>query len=215
MQGTHSNPATVLLAVAMSVVTLLVMSLAVTACGYSTAATDVISTVSAVPCATPTAGASVASVAEVARVEGHAPHTAQRVAPVTTLPPGVTVGQVGVVVEGDRHGPCDTINLWAGNGLGERIYTTDHHSDCTIVTLERQVSADWQPVAACLLASPTRIVEIASMHANFVQLAPGALGTRERAWPAGTYRVAFGYHTGQQVSATADTLVYSPIFTIA
>jgi hypothetical protein len=215
MQGTRSNPTTVLLAVAMSVVTLLVMSLAVTACGYSSAAAGATSTVTSVLCPTPTAGASVASVAEVTRVEGHAPHTAQRVAPVTTLPPGVTGGQVGVVVEDDHHGPCETINLWAGNGLGERIYTTDHHSDCTIVTLERQVSADWQPVAVCLLATPTRIVEIASMHAIFVQLAPGALGTRERAWPAGTYRVAFGYHTGQQLSATADTLVYSRIFSIA
>jgi hypothetical protein len=205
MRGGRIDMTIVLLAVAS-------MGLSLAGCGYASgtsAGAGATSTATSVPCPTPTAGASAA------RSESHAPHTAQRVVPITTLPPGVTFGQVRVVVEGDRHGQCDTILVWAGNGLNERIYTTDHHSDCTIVTLQRQVGADWQPMAACLLATPTRIVEIASMQANFVQLAPSAIGTREHAWPTGTYRVAFGYHTGQQVSATADTLVYSPIFSIA
>ncbi len=201
MSGARFDPTIALLAVAMGLI--------VAGCGFASASTGATSTLTPVLCPTPTAGASAA------RSDGHPAHTAQRVAPITTLPPGVTPFQVRVVVEGDRHGPCETIFVWAGNGLGQRIYTTDHHSDCTIVTLERQVNSEWQPVATCLLASLTRIIEIASMQANFVPLAPGALGTRERAWPTGTYRVAFGYHTGQQVSSTADTLVYSTIFTIA
>jgi hypothetical protein len=210
MQGARSNLAAVLVAGAMSLVTTLTIALALTACGYSSAG----ATSTAVPtlCPTPTAGASAAGAV---RADGHTLHTAQRVLPVTTLPPGVTVGQVRVVVEGDQHGPCETLYVWAGNGLNQSIYTTDHHSDCTVVTLQRQVGADWQPVAACLLATPTRSVEIASMQASFVQLAPGASGTQERGWMAGTYRIAFGYHTGQLVGATPDTLVYSPAFTIA
>jgi hypothetical protein len=211
MQGARSNPSAVLVAGAMSLVTTLAMALALTACGYSS--TGATSTASPTLCPTPTAGASADGAARV-RADGHGLHTARRVLPVTTLPPGVTIGQVRVVVEGDQHGPCETLYVWAGNGLSQSIYATDHHSDCTIVTLQRQVGADWQPVAACLLATPTRSVEIAPMQADFAQLAPNTPGMQERAWPSGTYRLAFGYHTGQQVSTTPDTLVYSLTFTI-
>jgi hypothetical protein len=134
--------------------------------------------------------------------------------PVTTLPPGVTVGQVQIAVEGNQIGPCDTIALWAGNGLQQSIYTTDHHSACTIVTLQRQVNGAWQSVANCLLATATKIVEVPSMQAAFVQLKPGATGAQGGAWPSGTYRATFSYSlasngNGQQTAVDSVTFTVS------
>src|SRR5258707_2881278 len=105
MRGARFELTIVLLAVA--------MSLTVAGCGYATTtsagtgATSTLTPVTPMPCQTPTAGASAS------RSDGHAPHTAQRIVPITTLPPGVTPFQVRVVVEGDRHGPCETILVWA------------------------------------------------------------------------------------------------------
>jgi hypothetical protein len=136
--------------------------------------------------------------------------------PVTTLPPGLTVGQVRVVVEADRYGSCDTIPVWAGNGLDHSISGTDHQSDCTIVTLQHRVADTWETLARCLLATPTRVVVLPSMHANFIPLAPGGSGTQQGgAWPAGTYRVAFSYYEGSEPSPGTAKVVYSPTFTIA
>src|SRR5690242_1338300 len=57
-----------------------------------------------------------------------------RVAPITTLPPGVSVGEVSVTVlyaNGGPFKPSDTIFVYVGNGLSQAICTADHHSECT------------------------------------------------------------------------------------
>ncbi|HEX6800358.1 MAG TPA: hypothetical protein VF116_21785 [Ktedonobacterales bacterium] len=130
--------------------------------------------------------------------------------PVTTLPPGVTVGQVRVVVESGEYRSSDTIFAWAGNGLGQCIYATDHHSDCSLGTLERQVDGAWQPQANCQTATPTRTIAVPPLEAAFIRLTPPATGAQPGIWQSGTYRVAFSYRldqtgTGQPVEVVSDT----------
>jgi hypothetical protein len=105
----------------------------------------------------------------------------------------VTIGQVAVVVESGTYGPASTLPVWAGNGLSQCVYTADHQSDCSVVTLELRVNGEWRPLLRCLRASPTRILAIAPLRADFVTLAPAATGTASGMWTAGTYRVAFTY----------------------
>jgi hypothetical protein len=139
---------------------------------------------------------------------------AQLAVPVTTLPPGVTVGQVQVVVESGEYSRDSTIFAWAGNGLSQCIYATDHQSGCSIVVLERQVNGEWQPQASCRSATPTRSVALPPIQATFIRLTPPAAGAQQATWQAGIYRVAFGYRlhadgSGQPID------VYSTTFTIS
>ncbi|HEY7778845.1 MAG TPA: hypothetical protein VIC85_01415 [Ktedonobacterales bacterium] len=157
-------------------------------------------------CASPTAGGSVARPSGGARVAN------ARVVPVSTLPPGVTIGQVAVVVESGTYGRASSIPVWAGNGLSQCIYTMDHQSDCSVVTLELRVNGEWRPQARCLLASPTRILGIAPLRADFVMLTPAATGAASGMWTAGTYRVAFTYRpsadgSSQPVEVDSDPFV--------
>ena len=182
------------------------VSAALAACGGAVPDTGVPPARSLTPgvCANPTAGTTDA------RLSG----SLARVVPVTTLPPGVTVGQVRVVVESGSYAPDSTIFAWAGNGLSQCIATTDHHSDCSIVVLERQVGGVWQTQADCQTATPSRTVALESMQAAFIRLTPPAAGAQPGAWPTGTYRVAFTYWpdesgTGQPIEVDSET------FTIA
>lgn len=139
---------------------------------------------------------------------------AQLALPVTTLPPGVTNGQVQVVVESGDYTSQSTIFAWAGNGLSQCIYATDHHSVCSIVVLERQVDAVWQPQAMCPLATPTRTIALPPMQAAFIRLTPTATNGQQGAWQTGTYRVAFSYRL-ERDGTSQPIEVDSGIFTIA
>ena len=62
---------------------------------------------------------------------------------------------------GQAHaGVTDTLTVTVVNDLPVAIQVEDHQSDCTIVTLERQVGGDWQAVASCQLETPTRLQSI-------------------------------------------------------
>lgn len=170
-------------------------SIVLVACGYSGAGPSAVKTYSSAPgaCSNATASAAVVPPGGDGQMR-----IAPRAVPVTTLPPAVTVDQVQVVVEEGSYEPSSTIFVWAGNGLSQCIYTTDHHSDCSIVVLERQVNGNWQPQANCLRATPTQIVALSPMQAAFVQLPPAAGGTQPGVWPVGTYRVTFSYRLDRE-----------------
>lgn len=177
------------------------VSATLASCGYTVSDTYVppARTVTPGVCSNPTAGSADARLGS----------GAARVVPVTTLPPGVTVGQVRVVVENGSYAPDSTIFAWAGNGLSQCIYAADHHSGCSIIVLERQVDSGWQPQADCQLATPARTLALPPMQADFVRLAPPATGAQPGIWQAGTYRVAFSYHlrqdgTGQPIEVVSD-----------
>ena len=196
------------LAIASLLVSAMIAALA--ACGYSISGSGAPPAHALTPaaCASPTTGAAVSR-------GGSEPRSrAQLAVPVTTLPPGVTVGQVQVVIESGEYGREGTIFAWAGNGLGQCVYATDHQSECSIVVLERRVSGGWQPQAACQLATPTRIVALPPIQAAFIHLAPPAAGAQQATWQAGIYRVAFGYRLNPDGSDQPSE-VYSTTFTIS
>lgn len=194
---------------------LLVILLAVTmstvleACGGASSGASVQHTRPLTPgaCSTSEAGDAAAPGQVTMRVAPHA-------APVTTLPPGVTVGQVRVVVENGERSPDSNIFAWVGNGLGQCIYATDHHSDCSIIVLERQVDGAWQPEAKCQSATPTRTIVLPPMQAVFIRLMPITTGAQQGTWQTGTYRVAFRYRLDQD-AASQPAEVDSATFVIA
>jgi hypothetical protein len=134
------------------------------------------------------------------------PHTS------ATAQPTSGPGQVTVAVDKTHYAPTDTITVTILNGLAAIISTTDHQTNCTIVTLERLVNGAWQPEGACRLMTPTRVVPI-SPGTTVQQLSSSA-------WPTGTYRVAFRYFTepdaelGQGATPGQGAVVYSATFTI-
>jgi hypothetical protein len=117
---------------------------------------------------------------------------------------------VTVTVDKTHYAPQDTITVTISNGLATTISTTDHQTNCTIVTLERLANGAWQAEGVCRLKTPTRIVPISpGMTVQQLSSSP---------WPTGTYRVAFRYFTEpdavQGASPGQGGLVYSTTFTI-
>ncbi len=121
-------------------------------------------------------------------------------------------GQVTVAVDKAQYAPSDTITVTITNGLAMTIATTDHQTNCTIVTLERLDNGQWRPEGMCRLMTPTRVVPIS----------PGAATQplSVTAWPRGTYRAVFRYFTRADDTLTPGTVpsegaeVYSAAFAI-
>jgi hypothetical protein len=142
------------------------------------------------------------------RVEGHKESSTATAA----LHISPTPGQVTVAVDKTHYAPTDTIMVMIFNGLAASVSTTDHQTNCTVVTLERVVNGAWQAEGACRLLTPTRVV----------QILPGTttqqLGSTR--WPTGTYRVAFRYfmepdeEPGQGAIPGQGGVVYSASFTL-
>lgn len=131
----------------------------------------------------------------------------------TAEPP--TSGAVTLVLNQTSYGPNDTIHITIRNGLKTTILTPDHRTDCMLVELERQSGSTWQAVAPCRLEIVTKIVSLAAGSSTPQLLAP--VGTNPSAggsWPAGTYRIAFGYGVGSQEALTQQTVVYSATFAV-
>lgn len=118
----------------------------------------------------------------------------------TTAPPAVTAvpGAVTISLDKPQYHAGDLALVMIANGLAQTISATDHHTSCSLVTLEQQVNGAWQPIGLCHLLTPTRLVEIVPGSVTAQKI--GISGT------AGTYRVAFGY--GSQT-------VYSQTFTVS
>lgn len=130
-------------------------------------------------------------------------------------PGQVTVTLVGTSPAAQSVAASQSITVEIGNGLSTTIIATDHHTDCTMVTLEQQVGGAWQPVGKCLIMAATRMIPIAGGQVVKQVLTPQN-GMTARTWAAGTYRVAFGF----SVDAATETpgsgaLVYSATFTIS
>ncbi len=148
------------------------------------------------------------------RVDGHKESSTATAATTATtaLHLSPTPGRVTVAVDKTHYAPTDTISVMIVNGLATSISTTDHQTNCTVVTLERVVNGAWQAEGACRLLTPTRVV----------QILPGTttqqLGSTR--WPTGMYRVAFHYFMepdeapGQGATLGQGGVVYSASFTI-
>jgi hypothetical protein len=152
-------------------------------------------------------------------IGGHAASATESAQSATATPTATAVrqtpanpGRVTVTVDKTHYAPTDTITVTIFNGLAASVSTTDHQTNCTMVTLERSVNGAWQTIAPCRLMTPTRVVPIP----------PGATTQRlgSTAWPVGTYRVVFHYSTEPDAAPTQGAtpgqggVVYSANFTI-
>lgn len=121
-------------------------------------------------------------------------------------PPNVQAGGVTVQLSAPSYHAHDTIVVTISNGASQAISFADHQSNCTVVLLQQQRAASWEPVNACRLMTLTRFL---SLKAG--QSTTATLRTSDTAWSAGTYRVAFSYRMGRGPAAVA----YSPLFQIS
>ena len=129
-----------------------------------------------------------------------------------TPPPGA----VTLVLNRSSYGPGETIKVTIENGLKSMIISADHHSDCTLVEVQRQSGGAWQTVAPCRLEILTKIVSLAAGSSTPQMLAPaGASQSAGNTWPAGTYRIAFGYGVGSEEALSKQTLLYSATFVVS
>lgn len=124
------------------------------------------------------------------------------------------MGPVGSAQGTQRYATSEAITVLIDNGLSTSITATDHHTNCTMVTLERQVNGAWQPVGRCLIMTATRMIPIAGGQSVKQQLTPQG-GASASAWPAGAYRVSFGYSAGPDTETPGSgAMAYSAMFTI-
>ena len=97
----------------------------------------------------------------------------------------------------------------------DSIWTTDHHSDCGLLTLEYLTGGAWHAVGQCSQPRPVKVIEIAA-GAD----APQSIGFSQNmdmgaGWSAGTYRLSLSYGPNQsQASASGATTVHSDSFTV-
>jgi hypothetical protein len=134
---------------------------------------------------------------------------------VTTTP---TPGAVTLRLGQAHAGVTDTVSVTVVNSLPPPILVEDHQSECTVVTLERQVDGGWLMVAPCQLETPTLLQSIRSGATQTVTLRPAG-GPQPRVWQAGMYRFALSYSAGEEGQTSLAALapaaiVFSQTFTI-
>lgn len=133
-------------------------------------------------------------------------------------------GTVTLVLSKSSYASGDTIEVTIRNGPKTGIVASDHQSDCTLVQLERLNSGTWQSERPCQLDTPTSMVSLAPGSDTLQVLAPeygwtaacpgGICLNTAGPWPAGTYRIAFGYQAGSEVRSAHQELVYSATFAV-
>jgi hypothetical protein len=119
---------------------------------------------------------------------------------------------VNVSVDRDRYLVGQPIVVTVDNNTDRAIQTTDHQTNCSIVTLQRLRDGNWTAVAECPLASPTRPVNLASRQRVTIEL-PAAPFTGS--FEPGVYRIEFSYAELEGARQNPGVKRYSPQFSIA
>jgi hypothetical protein len=111
---------------------------------------------------------------------------------ITSAPFRVIASPAVVTVTTDRtiYTVEDQIVVKVTTNADRSIQTTDHHSYCSILTLQRQEDEQWNNVAPCLLLTPTRLITIGPQQSISVTLPPELAGPLPQ---PGTYRVGFSF----------------------
>jgi hypothetical protein len=121
----------------------------------------------------------------------------------------------------ETHYPVSgTVTITVHNGTSRTIYTMAHFTGCSIISLERRIGGNWQPVQLCADGYP---------HPVTMPIAPGgqvatqvaattassnATGGATAQWPAGTYRAVLTYVTSPDQSFGQGTVASSGSFVI-
>jgi hypothetical protein len=109
--------------------------------------------------------------------------------------------------------PSDSITVTLANGHSASVFTTDHHTGCSIITLRRKADGGWRDVGRCRMGIATRIIEVSAGETRVVTLAPGAGELRPMPWPAGTYRALVQYALSREM--LGDLTVESADFVVS
>lgn len=123
--------------------------------------------------------------------------------------PGSHSGSVTVQISASHYHTQDTIGVTISNGTSQTISFADHQSNCTMVLLQHQNAANWEPVNICKLMTLTRFL---SLKAG--QSTTATLRTAGTAWQTGEYRVAFSYSAGADGQPGSSGVAYSPVFQV-
>jgi hypothetical protein len=132
-----------------------------------------------------------------------------------TPSPEAAAGGVRITLARERFSLQESIGATIQNGLTISIWTTDHHSDCGLLTLEYFTAGAWGAVNQCTQPRPVKVIEIPAGVS-----APQSIGFSQNmdmgaGWSAGTYRLSLSYAPNQsQATASGGILVYSGSFTI-
>src|SRR5437879_2731930 len=121
----------------------------------------------------------------------------------STIPP-----TSGVVISTDRttYTPSDAISVTVHNTLPTPIYAMDTLSSCSILSLQYQVNAAWQPshVAQCPQKRPARRVKIDAGATYTATITAGYPGLKQLSFPVGSYQLVLIYTTSPSVIPTAE-----------
>lgn len=138
------------------------------------------------------------------------PTASQGGTPVSSEPP---TSAVTLVNDHSSYTPSSAITVAVTNHRATSIFTFDHQTSCTILTLERQTTSGWEATGGCAMGRPTKRVEIKAGETMQILLAPDAGQIHATPWPTGTYRVVLRY-TLQNGDTATGTMVASPTFSI-
>ncbi len=129
--------------------------------------------------------------------------------PVTVLPGVVTVQAGGgdVALGAPLTGEV-------ASGLGVTIYLEDMHSDCSILTLERQDGAAWLPLGECAMERAARVLAIGPGRGRAVTIHPGSVHFAATPVTAGTYRLVARYWLTAAPGPDAAEVAVSAPFTV-
>lgn len=150
---------------------------------------------------------------------GQSPDETPGHTPISAVSPSATPTQLpaqGVTLSSDRgaYSPTSTIIVTLANRGSSSIFAPNHQTGCTILTLQRETSSDWQPVGRCALGILTHLVEVRAGETMRILLAPGAGEFRPTPWPTGTYHAVLRYTLDGQATE-ADTIVATANFIVA
>lgn len=114
----------------------------------------------------------------------------------------------GVVISTDHltYTPSDAISVTAHNTLPTPIYAMDTLSSCSILSLQYQVNAAWQPshVAQCPQKRPARRVKIDAGATYTATITAGYPGLKQLSFPVGSYQLMLIYTTSPSVIPSAE-----------
>lgn len=131
--------------------------------------------------------------------------------PVSSVPP---TGAITLTTDHGSYTASATIIVTLINHRSTSIFTFDHQTSCTILTLQRQTASGWQTVGGCSLGRMTAQVEIHAGATMKITIAPTAGQIHPTPWPVGTYRAVLNYSLQKQEMATGDTAT-TPTFAIS
>lgn len=132
--------------------------------------------------------------------------------PMSTTKPTQPPGANGVSLTIDQTALQTTgvLTVTIQNDGSQTITGTDHHTNCTMVTVQQQINGVWTDLAPCKQMIATRAIDLAPQKSITQHVGSGPQTASSR-WASGNYRVTFTYFfqgaSNATMSATATFVV--------